>query len=198
MSIVIIDENSNKLEPFRNMGFRTVCTKIQELEISNFDLPIYLVSPSNSFLFMDTGISSAYLEMFPEIEDKINEKLLQEIWPMTKEGDVFVPIGCSITIEILPNLFLICSPTTLYPQNVSNTNNAYYAMKSTLKEWEYKGTLICPPFATGQGQMPSEKSSDQMFKAITEYPDDEWDGMEFQHTIMGEQPKILINSVFQK
>ena len=119
-----------------------------------------IVSPANSFGYMDGGVDEAITDMLgrraqTNLQDIIKEKYHGEL-----------PVGCSIVVELKNNTFdyLIASPTMRLPMNVSQTLNAYLAFRSTIlaaKEFNIK-SLITPAFATGIGKMSYDKAALQM------------------------------------
>ena len=92
------------------------------------------VSPANSFGFMDGGIDLVYSRMmFPKVETNI-KRMIGRIG-LDFEGRDYLPIGCTLAVptEFRANQYMICAPTMLLPQNVSETQNAYYAMYAILR-----------------------------------------------------------------
>ena len=91
----------------------------------------YYVSPANSLCFMDGGIDYALSRIvFPGIEQRL-KKVVSLLNIKNLLGRNYLPIGSSVILECGENA-LIVSPTMLLPQNVSNTNNAYYSVIAVL------------------------------------------------------------------
>ncbi len=131
-----------------------------------------LVSPANSFGFMDGGIDAVYTAKFGEdlskrLRDHINKY---------KYGELLV--GDAVIIETNHHLghfpYLIAAPTMRCPKNVSKTVNAYLAFRAVLiaiKEWnacpqdQKIESVLCPGLATAVGEMPAWNSARQMYEA---------------------------------
>ena len=138
-----------------------------------------IVSPANSFGFMDGGIDFIYSTYFGwEIGDLLRA-LLQEKY----DGELLV--GDAVVIDMRetkpqnPLLqervnripYLISAPTMRVPSNVSKTVNAYLAFKATLKVAKKHGieSLLCPGLGTAVGQMPTANCAIQMYEAYKHY-----------------------------
>ncbi len=128
-----------------------------------------IVSPANSFGYMDGGLDLKYSQYFGwELESKVREGLEKHYY-----GEI--PVGNAIIVktgtEDIP--FLISAPTMRVPSNVSNTVNAYLAFKAILQRViqhniengsEIK-SILCPGLGTGEGKMPVEIFAKQMHRA---------------------------------
>ena len=143
-----------------------------------------IVSPANSFGFMDGGIDMAYSLHFGwQMQERL-QKLLSE------EYDGELPVGEAAVIPAYspetklapPNLpptknmgqpikFLISAPTMRVPTNVDKTVNAYLAFRAVLraaKQHNKKnpsdpiGTILCPGLGTAVGRMPYKMCAVQM------------------------------------
>lgn len=128
-----------------------------------------LVSPANSFGFMDGGIDWSISELF---EWKIQAKV-QDVIRRKHAGELLVG-----NAEIIPTghdrfPFLVCAPTMRVPQNVTNTVNAFLAMRAilltvqafNLEHADRIQTVAIPGLCTGAGKMPYETSARQMREA---------------------------------
>jgi O-acetyl-ADP-ribose deacetylase (regulator of RNase III) len=113
-----------------------------------------MVSPANSFGFMDGGLDYALSERF----GWDLEKRLQKIIKDSPEGELLV--GQAILIEtgdsIVP--YLISAPTMRVPTNfnIDTSINAYLAMKAILikaKSNDNISTIAVPGLCTGVGRM---------------------------------------------
>lgn len=156
------------------------------------------LSPANSFGYMDGGIDAVYSIMFPGIQQLVQERIKSYPYK-TRLGFPYLPIGSSLLVDLnllnarremktIPlyeetgnesNCYLISAPTMWRPQDVSMTNNAYYAMLSTLsliKKYNQTAlptrqikTLICPGLGTGYGKMSYKQSAEQISQAMIEF-----------------------------
>lgn len=128
-----------------------------------------IVSPANSFGYMDGGLDLKYSQHFGwELEGRVRQRLEQDHF-----GEI--PVGRAIVVETLRQdiPFLISAPTMRVPSDVSNSANAYLAFKGILEsvishnrnnEPEIK-SLLCPGLGTGEGKMLPEMCAKQMRRA---------------------------------
>lgn len=125
-----------------------------------------IVSPANSFGYMDGGIDVALIGRFgasleTALRARINEKHYGEL-----------PVGQAI---LLPTTdaeipFLIVAPTMRVPGDVSDTVNVYLAFRAALiaaLAWNEGSdtairTLLVPGMGTGIGQVPPQRAARQM------------------------------------
>jgi len=135
-----------------------------------------IVSPANSFGFMDGGIDLDYSEKFGwQLQHRLQAKLREEF-----DGELLV--GQALIIETgdtredeserIP--FLVSAPTMRVPHDVHDTVNAYLAFRATLiavRDHNKAGklppirTLLCPGLGTAVGQMPYDRCAKQMRRA---------------------------------
>ncbi|MGB0840524.1 MAG: macro domain-containing protein [Chitinophagales bacterium] len=128
-----------------------------------------IVSPANSFGFMDGGVDNAIsLRLGWDLQYKLQTKIKQ-----LPEGELLV--GKAMTIEtgddIIP--YLISAPTMRVPMsfNISTSINAYLSMKATLLEAKKHPQIeyvAIPGLCTGIGRMPFQIAANQMFQAYVE------------------------------
>lgn len=121
-----------------------------------------VVSPANSYGFMDGGIDQMYLSFFGRgIEDRVREAVLSR-----PEG--YLPVGASLLIPTghlaIPNLVL--APTMLMPERVE-TANAYRAMRAVLRIMNTANLreVFCPGLGTGVGSIPPQEAAKMMADA---------------------------------
>lgn len=128
-----------------------------------------IVSPANSFGFMDGGLDLYISETLGwHIEENLQKQIAQ-----LDEKELL--IGKSITIETgndkIP--YLISAPTMRVPMsfNIATSVNAYLAMKAILiaaSKNDKIQTVSIPGLCTGCGRMPFHIASNQMFLAYDE------------------------------
>ena len=123
-----------------------------------------IVSPANSFGFMDGGLD---LHISETLGWHIEENLQKQIAQLDEKE---LLIGKSITIETgndkIP--YLISAPTMRVPMsfNIATSVNAYLAMKAILiaaSKNDKIQTVSIPGLCTGCGRMPFHIASNQMF-----------------------------------
>ena len=128
-----------------------------------------IVSPANSFGFMDGGVDYVISERLGwSLQDR-----LQAIIKSLPEGELLV--GKALTIETgdskIP--YLISAPTMRIPTNfnIATSVNAYLAMKATLIEARRHDkieSVAIPGFCTGCGKMNHDIAARQMYQAFLE------------------------------
>lgn len=128
-----------------------------------------IVSPANSFGFMDGGLDIHFSETFGwHIQDELQEKIAQ-----LDERELLVGKSMIIPTKNDKIPYLISAPTMRVPMsfNIATSVNAYLAMKAILiaaKNHEQIHTVAIPGLCTGCGRMPFHIASSQMFLAFDE------------------------------
>lgn len=125
-----------------------------------------IVSPANSFGFMDGGIDALYTYQFGGgLQDRLRALLAAE-----HHGEL--PVGMAVIVPTqhhdIP--WCISAPTMRVPGNVAETLNAYLAFRAALHavvEHNRRGhapirRILCPGLATAVGQMPVARCARQM------------------------------------
>lgn len=150
-------------------------------EISKVKLGDYLavVSPGNSFGFMDGGIDYYYLKLF----GKALQKFVQDAIKNTFHGELVVGRAMVLDLSFLeeydqatwPKYFIV-APTMRCPDDVSMSTNAYLAFKGILEQLgifkklnEPTGRILVPCLAVGVGNMHPGKSAWQIKLAVNAY-----------------------------
>lgn len=127
-----------------------------------------IVSPANSFGYMDGGLDLVYSQHFGwDVEGRIREIILNAY-----DGEL--PVGQAIVCKIerkQPPFFMISAPTMRVPMKVDQTVNAYLAFRAVLRAVRQHNedgqetpicSVLCPGLGTGEGNMPFEKCARQM------------------------------------
>lgn len=126
-----------------------------------------IVSPANSFGYMDGGIDLVYSQFFGwDLQTRLQERLRNE-----HHGEL--PVGSALVIETrhaeIP--WLVSAPTMRIPMAVPDTVNAWLAFRATLRAVQAHNaanprkpiqSLLCPGLCTAVGRMPPERSARQM------------------------------------
>ncbi len=125
-----------------------------------------IVSPANSFGFMDGGIDAVFTyQLGPQVQRTLQQRIRLE-WG----GEL--PVGQALIVPTgraeIP--FCISAPTMRSPSVVANTINAYLAFRATLQavlahnEQGEKPiqSILCPGLATAVGRMPPPRCAHQM------------------------------------
>lgn len=129
-----------------------------------------IVSPANSFGYMDGGIDLVYLHGFGwELQTRLQTHL-------KSDHDGELPVGQATIVETFDTdiPYLVSAPTMRVPMNVANTVNAYLAFRAAIRaikqhNREQPGTIrtvLCPGLCTAIGRMPPELAARQMAAAF--------------------------------
>ena len=125
-----------------------------------------IVSPANSFGYMDAGVDAALSGYFgARVEDSLRALISEQHYGELPVGQaVIVPTGDAK----IP--FLVSAPTMRVPGDISETVNVYLAFRATLiavLAHNREGgnpirTTLVPGMGTGIGQVPAERAARQM------------------------------------
>jgi len=165
LQIILCDINIRIVEAWQ-ARFRGV-PEVTAVHGNIFDVKAdALVSPANSFGFMDGGLDAAISQFFKgTIQVKVQRLIREKHFGGLPVGQAeVVPTG----FERFP--YLICAPTMRTPQNVSHTLNAYLAFRAALLAvLEYRRaypdsicSLACPGLGTSVGGMAADICALQM------------------------------------
>ena len=178
MKIHLRDRNPEMVKAWKVM-WKPADKDIEISEGDIFDGPITdaIVSPANSWGFLDGGIDAVYSHRWPHLQAKLQKHLAENFY-----GEL--PVGCATIIPIHDGQkkedfnWLISAPTMRIPQNVQNTVNAYLAFRASLIEvLRYNHnlslnyhlspieTILCPGMGTAIGRMPHQIAALQMYHA---------------------------------
>ncbi|AXY72731.1 Appr-1-p processing protein [Paraflavitalea soli] len=168
MRIILADLSSKMVEAWRAFFDNVQDVLIIEGDITRTECNA-IVSPANSFGFMDGGLDYALSERFGW---DLEKKLQQEIKALP-EGELL--IGQALLMEtgdrVVP--FLISAPTMRIPTNfnIDTSINAYLAMKAILikaKGDARISSVAIPGLCTGVGRMQPIIAARQMYQAYKE------------------------------
>ena len=128
-----------------------------------------IVSPANSFGYMDGGIDLVYIRRFGwDLQDRLQSHLKEH-----HDGEL--PVGQAAIVETLdPEIpYLISAPTMRVPMNVAKTPNAYLAFRAAIRAVKQRNagdggsirSVLCPGLGTAIGRMPPDVAAKQMAAA---------------------------------
>lgn len=129
-----------------------------------------VVSPANSFGFMDGGLDRRLCEHFGWNLEKRVQELIKER-PMR---ELLVGEAIIVETENVSTPWLVCAPTMRVPMRIRTSVNAYLAMKALLLAAKaHTGipaieTLAIPGLGTGVGELSYEVAAMQMAAAFRE------------------------------
>jgi O-acetyl-ADP-ribose deacetylase (regulator of RNase III) len=125
-----------------------------------------IISPANSFGFMDGGIDLAYSEYFGrELQDTLQNIIREDFY-----GELPVGAAAIVATKHAKIKYLISCPTMRVPENVSNTVNAHLAFRAgliTAVNFNKSGNaeiagILCPGLGTLTGNLSPENCARQM------------------------------------
>jgi len=122
-----------------------------------------VISPANSYGFMDGGIDMDYVSFFG---DRLQQKVLERV-RARPEG--YLPVGASEIVitghEKIP--YLVLAPTMLHPEMIP-AYNVFRAFRAALKCIQARKLPLpaySPGFGTGVGGVEPEEAAQLMFEA---------------------------------
>jgi O-acetyl-ADP-ribose deacetylase (regulator of RNase III) len=127
-----------------------------------------VVSPANSYGFMDGGIDAAYRAFFgAQIERTVQDAV-------TRRPEGHLPVGASLAVRTghkrVP--YMIVAPTMTVPEQVES-RNCYRALRAVLRiagtDAEIGQDVYCPGLATGVGMVPPENAAAEMAQAYGDW-----------------------------
>ncbi len=128
-----------------------------------------IVSPANSFGFMDGGLDYALSVRFGwDLEKKLQQRIKE-----LPEGELLVGQALLLETGDTQVPYLISAPTMRVPTNfnIDTSVNAYLAMKATLivaTREEKISSVAVPGLCTGVGRMQPMIAARQMYQAYKE------------------------------
>lgn len=125
-----------------------------------------MVSPANSFGYMDGGLDLAIRhELGMSIQEAVQARIRER-----HHGEL--PVGSAEVVETGSESwpFLVCAPTMRVPENISHTIQPYLAFRAILlsvQKFNSNGdhqikSILCPGLGTGVGRMPPGRCAAQM------------------------------------
>lgn len=164
-------------------AFETACGDLPDVEIhrgSILDVSCNaIVSPANSFGFMDGGIDAVYVDHFgPQVQDRVRYNILAE-----HDGELLVGAATIVPTDDIDIPYLIAAPTMRVPMHLPNeTVNPYLATRAVLllatkgkfTGGKYDGqsvsdhvrSIAFPGMGTGVGAVPFDVSARQIREAV--------------------------------
>ncbi len=129
-----------------------------------------VVSPANSFGFMDGGLDHLLSERFGwDLEKRVKKEIQARPMRELLVGEAMIVPTDDVRVP-----WLICAPTMRVPMRIKTSVNAYLAMKAILiaamshKEEIEIGHVAVPGLGTGVGHLAPEVAAAQMAKAYRE------------------------------
>lgn len=167
LDVVVVDLNPAVTEACAQYGFKTITGDI-------LNEPGILVSPANSFGYMDGGIDLAYARRYRGLEDRVKAEIMYG-----HRGEM--PVGLALPVPIPEGKihpYLIVAPTMRTPAtDLRGTVNAYLAMRAAagcylrvMEQRKMSGLeplpLLTPGLGTLSGRMDPEVAARQMAEGV--------------------------------
>jgi len=126
MNIIIFDITNKFIKEAKRLekyGITVIESSVEDL-IKKHHIDA-VVSPANSFGFMNGGIDKVYMKLFNGIESIVQNRIMQIGIHKNNYRSKYLPVGSAITVQTKNNLcpFLISAPTMTMPGNIKGTNN---------------------------------------------------------------------------
>ena len=156
INLELVDAWHKEFAGFKNVSIE--CADILEIAGNT------IVSPANSFGFMDGGIDQQYTDYF-------GLKPQEEVQALIRQRpDGYLPVGAAVLVKTgnkkIP--YLISAPTMVTPGPV-DAANVFFAMSAILKIAYTNRKLVnkvyCPGLATGVGCVPVGIAAKEMASA---------------------------------
>ena len=197
MKIILADLNNDLIEAWNEIG--SEIDVVSTCNGSIFDVQCdAIVSPANSFGFMDGGIDMAISNFFGwHIQDR-----LQHIIQTKHHGELLVGVADIVKTDNEQIPYIISAPTMRIPMILRDTPNVYLAIRGLLLLVKYGFfedgspiidkviTIAIPGMGTGIGEVAPKIFARQMKKAIEEvleekecFPGSWWEASQ-QHQLL--------------
>lgn len=182
IQFILFDNNKAIVKSFKKQ-FQDVpefqvrlCDVVELIRSGEIDI---IISPANSFGFMDGGIDEIYMEQFNGIQEVVINKI-DSYNVKDKYLRTYLPVGSSTLVPTNDKdcPYLLSTPTMRIPQTIRNTDNVYYAFSSILHSTRNindifknkdKVTIAVPGLGTGVGKITSDECASDMKRAFMDF-----------------------------
>jgi len=173
VELTLCDRSPELVQAWRSYFPAESGVKIANQNILTLDVTALAV-PANAFGFTDGGVDMAISK---EIFDWRLQEKLHKLIGQQHGGELLVGQAMIMPTGSSRFRYIIVAPTMRVPSNVSNTVNAYLAMRAILlaadahnramqdRPAERIKSLAVPGLCTGTGKMPADRSAYQMWMA---------------------------------
>jgi O-acetyl-ADP-ribose deacetylase (regulator of RNase III) len=126
-----------------------------------------IISPANSYGFMNGGIDRNINEILDNIEKDVQNRI-NIVGLYDNSGRKYLPIGkCEVIMK--NNKYLYVAPTMVMPSKLPkdtiNISLAFHAILCQSKQYQHKHIIACPCLGTGVGQLDPYISANQILNA---------------------------------
>lgn len=211
MKIILFDINSDMVQEWKKVfsAFEkhpihpvTVMETSVEALLANHTVDS-LVSPANSFGFMDGGIDGVYSRLIPDIQTKVQKAI-----KIDSHGELAVGSALGVETDVGNPFEVICAPTMRVPSLLTNelAINCYLATRAAFALadyiWYKDETIAFPGMGTGVGGLPKDFVAISMLRAYqdvllyeTEFPGTLFHAAERHQSLMNEFRKSYVRNV---
>lgn len=173
VALTLCDRSAEQVQAWRRYFPDESGVKVAKQNV--LTLPVdALAVPSNAFGFTDGGVD---LAISKEIFDWGLQDTLRLLIDREFDGELLVGQAIVMPTNSSRLRFIVVTPTMRVPADVSDTVNAYLAMRATLQAVDAHNrankamagnqirSLAIPGLCTGTGKMPAERAAFQMWMA---------------------------------
>ena len=180
MKITLIDTSVSVVK-----AWKTFCSEIPDVEIKQGSIVeekcCAVVSPANSFGFMDGGVDRVLLQHFGNSLQQEVHRFLQEHY----FGEMLVGQADILSTSHSTIPFLVVAPTMRVPMKLQDSIHPYLAMRAILlllrhglfREGKFQGQplykhlkkVAIPGLGTGVGQVSPQTSAHQTHQAFLDF-----------------------------
>lgn len=190
MKIMIVDRNRTVLDQLSDgLQHSQYVTGFHHGDFNELKADA-IVSPANSFGYMDGGIDLAYRNLWPTIQDQVQTEIKKLPF-----GELLVGQAISVPIKQESNFrMLISAPTMRIPQRIP-VANIYLATRAAVHLAKQTGieTMVFPGMGTGAGAVEPVQAGWAMHKGIKDGMVENykptlgpnWQGVAKIHTLLG-------------
>lgn len=149
--VIIRDINKNFCVEALKVGFQHV----ENVDITTKKASC-VVSPANSFGFMDGGVDAAYSRRFHGIQEKVQDAIERQ------GGELVVGNAFALSTEDEEIPLLIVAPTMRVPSVITDILDIYLSTRAAMREWLFvvsniedldKDGIAFPGMGTGCGNV---------------------------------------------
>jgi len=165
MNITFVDRNLEFIHAiediFPKKTVSTFCGDIFKIEAQA------LVSPANSFGFMDGGIDQVYTDRFGGI---VQESLQNNIKEMNF-GEILVGQATHVCVDDPVYEYIIVAPTMRVPKRLPDSINIRLAFRAALDEanWLEVQSIVFPGMGTGVGGVNPKTAAYEMLRGYMDF-----------------------------
>lgn len=204
MKIVLADLQGQLIEAWQKIGHRKEYVTTHHGSIFNVECDA-LVSPANSFGFMDGGIDMAISNFFGwQVQER-----LQQVIQTKHHGELLVGQAEIVETDHSQIPYVISAPTMRVPMILKGSVNVYLAIRAVLNLAKYGTfedgiaiaqkvkTIAFPGMGTGAGRVSPDIFARQMKQAIEDvieekyvYPQSWWEAAQRHQLLYSDSDDI--------